>query len=320
MTLQTAPDSLAKDVAGGIAITSIISAVSIFMPLMSFFCAMLLPLPVIFYRLKLGRSVGIIVPMGAVFLMVLMMGGISANILFFVELLLLGFVLSELLEMNLTLERTFLYACGAVFLSGFVFLLFYSAISNIGIMELLSSYAAENIRMSLALYKSMGIPEESISALQDPEILEKIQYFLVRILPGLAAIFTLFIVWVSLLLARPVLKARALFFPDFGELNRWKAPDYLVWFAIGSGALLFSPMDGPLVIGLNGALVLMMVYFFQGIAIVSFFFEKKRIPRAFRVAAYTLIPLQQPLVLLIIGLGFFDMWINFRKLETEKIE
>ncbi len=71
MTLQTAPENLAKDVAGGIAITSLISAVPIFMPIMALFCAMILPLPVIFYRLKLGRSAGVIVPLGAIFLMVL---------------------------------------------------------------------------------------------------------------------------------------------------------------------------------------------------------------------------------------------------------
>jgi uncharacterized protein YybS (DUF2232 family) len=58
----------------------------------------------------------------------------------------------------------------------------------------------------------------------------------------------------------------------------------------------------------------MTVYFFQGIAIVSFYFDKKRLPRFVRVFLYTLIALQQLILLVVIGLGFFDLWVNFRRL------
>jgi len=73
-------------------------------------------------------------------------------------------------------------------------------------------------------------------------------------------------------------------------------------------------------IGLNGILVFFTIYFFQGIAIVSFFFDKKRFPRLLRVFLYSLIVLQQVLLFLIVGLGFFDMWLNLRKLETDRDE
>ena len=120
----------------------------------------------------------------------------------------------------------------------------------------------------------------------------------------------------NILIARPVLKRRALSCPDFGPLNMWKAPEYLVWVAIACGILLFLPGKSLKVLGLNGAIVMMMVYFFQGIAIVSFYFEKKQFPVMLRVFLYSLIALQQFLLVLVIGCGFFDMWINFRKLET----
>jgi uncharacterized protein YybS (DUF2232 family) len=60
------------------------------------------------------------------------------------------------------------------------------------------------------------------------------------------------------------------------------------------------------------------VYFFQGIAVVSYFFNKKRFPRTLRIFLYSLIAIQQIILLLIIGLGIFDMWLNFRKLNPEK--
>jgi uncharacterized protein YybS (DUF2232 family) len=53
-------------------------------------------------------------------------------------------------------------------------------------------------------------------------------------------------------------------------------------------------------------------------AIVSFYFEKKQVPRFFRILLYTLIALQQLALIAVIGIGLFDMWFNFRKLEKIK--
>ena len=70
-------------------------------------------------------------------------------------------------------------------------------------------------------------------------------------------------------------------------------------------------------VGLNGLITLLTVYFFAGIAIVSYFFEKKRFPRILRFFLYSMIGLQQFILLMVIGLGFFDVWLNFRKLELK---
>ena len=78
------------------------------------------------------------------------------------------------------------------------------------------------------------------------------------------------------------------------------------------------PGNSLKMLGLNGLLILLTVYFLQGIAVVSYYFEKKRFPRALRLFLYTLIALQQFILLLIIGLGLFDIWLNFRKLKTNK--
>ena len=113
---------------------------------------------------------------------------------------------------------------------------------------------------------------------------------------------------------------RGLYYPDFGRLNRWRAPELLVWGVIGCGLIILLPATGIRLIGVNGLLVLLTIYFIQGIAIVSFFFEKKKLPRVVRVVLYTMIALQQLFLLVIICIGLFDMWINFRKIDTDKHE
>ena len=109
--------------------------------------------------------------------------------------------------------------------------------------------------------------------------------------------------------------SRRLAFPDYGALDRWKAPEPLGWGVIASGGLLLAPIVGAKMLGLNGLIVFMMVYFFQGLAIVAYFFQKKQIPLFARVVLYGLIAIQQVVMLAVIGVGFFDTWFNFRKLQ-----
>ena len=68
MTLTVQGD-LSKDIAAGIAVTSIIFAGSIYLPVLGIFCTLFIPLPILYYRSKLGRANGVIVPGVAVFIM-----------------------------------------------------------------------------------------------------------------------------------------------------------------------------------------------------------------------------------------------------------
>jgi uncharacterized protein YybS (DUF2232 family) len=70
------------------------------------------------------------------------------------------------------------------------------------------------------------------------------------------------------------------------------------------------------ILGLNGMIVFSIIYFFQGIAILSFYFEKKKIPLAVRVLLYGMVVIQQIFIVVIAGIGFFDVWLNFRKIEN----
>jgi hypothetical protein len=85
---------------------------------------------------------------------------------------------------------------------------------------------------------------------------------------------------------------------------------------IAAGVLLLVPDFAARIVGLNGLLVFMVVYFFQGIAIVAFYFRKKQVPRVARLLFYGIIGVQQVVMLAVIGVGFFDTWFNFRKLGT----
>ncbi|MFO7714948.1 YybS family protein [Desulfosarcina sp.] len=314
MALLPFQNGVSKDIATGVMATLVIFSAALFMPVVGFLFSMFIPLPVLFYRAKLGRRNGVIVPLVAIAVMGLVFGGLTMDIFFFSGLMLLGFVMSEMFEKELSVEVTVAVACGIVLGTGLIGMLLYSMVASTGLTALVSTYVATNLALSLDLYKSIGIPQETIDAISGS--LDQIQYVLVRILPSLAAASTLFVAWTNLIAARPIMERRGLYYPDFGRLNLWRAPEPLVWGVIACGLIILLPAKEIRLIGVNGMLVLLTIYFIQGIAIVSFYFEKKKLPRIVRIVLYMMIAVQQLFLLVIICIGLFDMWFNFRKIDT----
>ena len=312
---QLLQGEFSKDIVTGVLITSLICGLSVFIPVIGFVLALFIPLPVLFYRSKLGRTNGAIIPIVTTLVMAVVIGKVSFDIFFFAELLLLGFVLSELFEQNLSVERTVLLACGAVIAALAAGVFFYSIAAGKGVGALVADYVAQNVRLTISLYENMGVPQETIQMIRGS--MANIQYVLVRVIPGLVAMSALFVSWASILMARPVFMAKRLAFPDFGRLNRWQSPEILVWGVIASAALLFVPLRGLKMLAINVLLIMMMVYFFKGVGIAAYFFDKKGFPRFLRVFLYSLIGLQQFVVLIVIAFGFFDVWADFRKIGAD---
>ena len=143
----------------------------VFIPIIGFFGALIIPLPILFYRLKLGRTIGVLIPIISGLMLFILIGGISPDILFFVELLVIGFILGELIESNHSIEKTILYATGAVWISGLTGLTVYSTLSGNSIYAVVSAYVTKNLELTMVLYQNMGMSDENI-ALIDRFLLE----------------------------------------------------------------------------------------------------------------------------------------------------
>lgn len=304
-----------REMVFGICITLILFTGALVIPVIGLMGIFVLPLPVLVYRLKLGRVRGAIVPGAAFIIMAALLGNGSFDLYLFLALLLFGFILGESMAQNFSLETTVAFACGGLTLAGLVILFFYSQMAEVSIPVLVSGYVSESLSLYQEAADKMGFAEEKRQALSAS--IELIETAVVRVLPGVAISGMLFIAWITLLLARTVLGRFGLSYPDFGELTQWRAPEILIWGVIGCGLLLLLPVVGLKLIGLNGLMIFMQVYFFQGVAIVAFFFEKKQVPQVLRWGLYILMTLQIYVLVMVIGLGFFDMWLNVRKIGAD---
>ncbi|HCY86307.1 MAG TPA: DUF2232 domain-containing protein [Desulfobacteraceae bacterium] len=307
MPLSLTHPTMIKEILIGISLCILIFGVVFVFPLLGVFALLLLPLPVLFYRLKLGRNSGGIIVVASFFILLLMTGAQGFDVLYFGSLLMTGFFLGECLERQFTIQRTMVATTVLVSGAGFTAFFLYTLVQGVSMEGILSEYLNRYFQMTSEIYSEMGMDKSQIQQLNS--------VFMV-ILPGLFMISYMTTIWLNLLIIRSMLAKRGLVLKSITQLNRYRAPEPMVWAVIGFGLALMAPY-GPLkIVSINCLFVLMLVYFFQGIAVVSFFFEKKQTPMPLKFFCYSLIAVQLYVMILVIGLGFFDNWINFRKLNT----
>ena len=306
----------ARDIAAGTAIAVVCALISVYFPVPGFICFLLLPLPVLFYRVKLGRPAAAAITIAALVLISQALDGATADIWMILGMLGLGFGLGDFLERDFSIEQTIGWACILVLTSGLVILVVLGNLTAGGPWGLMSEYIRRNLEMTAALYREIEAPEKNIRLLT--ESMDQLHHVLTRIVPALVAAGLLFAAWMNVLIARAVLRYNRMPVPEFGILNRWRAPENLVWAVIACALLIVMPHSLFKFAGLNGLIVLLPIYLFQGLAIVSFYFESKQMPVVLRVLIYVFIAIQQLLALIVVGLGFFDTWADFRRLGKNK--
>ena len=90
---------------------------------------------------------------------------------------------------------------------------------------------------------------------------------------------------------------------------------------IVSGFIMFIPgLESVKTLAANFLLVFGACYFFQGLAIIAFYFNKNNVPRFVRGVVYLFIVFQQIFTLLVVGLGLFDLWVDFRRLRKQDLK
>jgi uncharacterized protein YybS (DUF2232 family) len=177
----------------------------------------------------------------------------------------------------------------------------------------------QHMTSALGAYEKMGLSKDSLDLLR--EQIPQIAQTLFQLLPGLIFLSLAFTVLVNLLLLCRRFPERRAEWLSLDHLRDWKGPEPLVWGLIASGFVLLAPgLDMLNGIALNVLLVIAACYFAQGLAIIAFFFHKNNVPRFLRGITYVLIVFQQIFTLMVVGLGLFDLWGDFRRLKKNNLK
>jgi len=144
----------------------------------------------------------------------------------------------------------------------------------------------------------------------------QVQTVLQRLLPGLMVTNMALVAWLNVVLSRQLVSLLGWGEPE-PPLSSWAAPEWLIFVLVGAGFLVLVPVSGLRFVGLNLLLVVAVLYFSQGVAVVATWFHRLGLPRPLRIIGYPLLFLN-PLFFVIITLGLIDLWLDFRRLHRPK--
>lgn len=282
-------------------------------PFVGSLIVVLTPLPVLYHTYPMGRLRGFLVLtvslLTAYGILTLLKEPVNMPTLFMIAFT--GILLTEVLKRNVSFEKTVLTASLLLFFCGVGFILYSSWQADIAPWTLIERYVAAVVKENLELYSQLNISKEQLDVIRQNT--GQITRFFAGVFPALGLSGSVFTVWSNLLAGQMFFRMRRLSFPDFGDLTLWKAPEWTVWIFIAAGGMLFVPVEGAVIFGMNLLIIVCLTYMFQGLAITAFFFRKKQIPRMFRFFFYGLILIQQYMLIIVVALGLFDLWIDFRK-------
>jgi len=170
------------------------------------------------------------------------------------------------------------------------------------------------VLMTLTVYENMGVSGDTVEFLR--EHTSQITTMFLEILPSLMFFICVVVALGNLTLLSYQFPQYKSFFFSLGDIKEWKSPDHLVWIFVIPGLSLFFSLPWLLrVMAMNLVLACSVFYFFHGLAIIAYYFHYKKVPMVFRIVGYLLIVFEQFLTILVIGLGFFDLWGDFRRLK-----
>ncbi len=168
---------------------------------------------------------------------------------------------------------------------------------------------AHGVDLALSTYGSIGASDNVLAAMEAQR--ETLVTGFLDILPALVVLSGALAVITNLLLVR-----RWVAVDPHVNLRLWRTPDALIWALIASGFGMFVPAPLVAVLARNLFVIVLGCYFCQGLAIVSYYLERFRLPRGLRIAGYMLIAVQHVVAAMVLALGIFDLWGNFRRLGS----
>ncbi len=293
--------------------------------LLFLFCAPLAPIPVLTISVGLRRAVAraaSVVALGAVMVAVLL-GLVAGNpgksldaaVDFLALVGLSSLAMCILMERRVAFDRIVVITAAIVVAAS-------AAIELVaaGSPEALAAALHASVTASLAqgqkFWSALGFDVAGSS-----EFRASLVTWTVQLAPALCAIFAALMVLINLAIFwRFSGGPRRLGYPLFGDIVRWATPEWLVWLLLAAGFGLFIPNATLSLIMLNCFVGIVAVYFFQGLAIMAFYFRALAMPSLARGLVYALTIVQPFLAALICIAGVFDLWLDLRRLKPPSRE
>jgi uncharacterized protein YybS (DUF2232 family) len=239
--------------------------------------------------------------------------GVAASLSYVLSFALATAIICCMIERGYRFELIVLAAASAMVVAGTL-----GAFTVTGSLDALAKEIHDTLAGAMArsadFYKLMGADAKTASDSQQT-LLE----VTIRLVPAMIVLASASAILLNLIVVWRWLGGKGrIRYSLFGDLARWKAPEWLVWIFIATGFALFVPVAGVKTFAIDSFICVAAVYFCQGLAIVAYFSRALSLPMVVRTIIYVIAMLQPIFAGLLCALGVFDIWIDFRRLKTPK--
>ncbi len=274
---------------------------------LSAFFAVFAPLPLLVFYFRSGRRWAALAALTNAAIVGFLGGGISLT-LYAIFIVVLAVSMAELLQRKFSVEKAVGFSLLTVAAAAAACVGAYARIHHVNPVVELHQHVSNWINLV-----TQSISKDNHSALLNIGDINEWKQSLMLEFPSAIAVFALILAWVNLVLlfrANPKgVRERLGLDPSF--LKSWKASEYLVWPTLAAGFTLLVNLGKVSDIGLNVFKFMMAIYALQGLSILSFYFDAWKLRPFLRMAGYVIVVfLLTPLLL---SLGFFDLWFDFRR-------
>jgi uncharacterized protein YybS (DUF2232 family) len=304
-----------KEIFLPVAVTLVIFFVSLLFPPLGIVIGVFSPVPLVWIYLRGGKQIGLVCLVVAC-VIILFAFGVRYALFFMAEYGVMAFILGETVRFRLPIEKCIVFtALGSAFMSAVV-LSFAFSTEEVSLEEFIQEQVQVHVKQSAETFKSMGNKPEDQAAFE--KILNRIAELLAVAYPSFIFVGSLFGALVNYSVSRYFWRRQTDAYPFFEEkFNSWVLQENFIWAFIASAGIAWFVPEGSLFgIGINGLIVCLAVYVLQGLAIAFHFLESKSVPKFLWVLLVAFVFSQPVLIGLLIGLGVFDLWADFRKLKV----
>jgi hypothetical protein len=295
----------------GAVVSSILFSVYMLFPPAGFIFGLLAPFSVMVLRFRNAWGTAVIATLVTT---TLLAGGfgVQAGLLYLVQCGVIALLLPELLIRGYGAARSITWTTSVnlvVYLLTALAIIFISGWSVHQLHNLAVSEINTSISQALAIYEKAGIKGDELVAMK--MAMTTAASLIIRIYPALATIMLIVMSGCNLAMIKRF-SFRLGIKLKIDEFRNFRNPDLMIWLLIVAGFAMLADVAMVTTPALNILVVLGVLYFLQGMAVLSSMFFRLGSSMVLRAALYLLLFVQPYTAALVAAIGIFDLWGDFR--------
>jgi len=283
-------------------------------PVLGQIALLISPVPLILIMVREGKLPGMLAVGLATAVIAVLAGGQAVFVVIFLSFGFMAMGLADGLRWRWKPENAILVGGMLTLVALVVVLAPFLSQAEKGPVAVTEEYLRTSIAETKQLYMQLGLTD--VAQMMD-QFTDTVVYYLVRLLPGIILATTLLQAACCYGMARALILRKDPAATVLAEptLATWHAPDSWVWGLIVSLGLVAIPDVTIRFIGLNLALIFLLIYSAQGLSLVEFTLRKAKVGTIWRSLILTVI-VALPVIVPVIALGVVDIFADFRKVRT----